>query len=113
MSITQAQVDDLRERLSDVDTTTAPDATLERCLQVAEGMVAPLVPTYNRGEFGYLEAVACLGVRVYEERARGRVGVDPAGEFDVTYTPGPTKGMVDSVAGYWLPLTETGTAVIA
>lgn len=113
MSITQAQIDELRGRLSDVDTTTAPDTTLNTCLAVAEGMLLPLVPSYNRSEPGFLEAVQCLGVRVFEERARGRVGVDPSGEFDVAYTPGPTQGMVNSVAGYWLPLTETGGAVIA
>lgn len=98
-----ADTDELAARLGD---TTVAETVLQRCLDVAAGMLTPLVPSYHRGEVGYLEAVQLLAVRVFEERARGRVGVDPAGEFDTAYLPGPTRGMVDSVAAYWGPLAD-------
>ena len=113
MSITEAQIDELRGRLSDVDETTAPDDVLERSLELATEAMNEKVPSYNRGAFGYSESVFLLAVQCYENRVRGRVGVDPAGEFDTQYMPGPTSGMVMSCAFHWLPLTETGSAVVS
>ena len=105
-------VDELRTRLG-VGAEHTTDDILQACLDVAAAMVDPHVPEAARVDPLYHEAQQTLAVRVYEERVRGRVGVDAAGDLDLSYTPGPTAGMVLSVWGYIGPLTATGGAVVA
>lgn len=86
------------------------DDILDACLLVAAGMIDPHVPPESRTTVLYHEAQQALAVRVYEERVRGRVGVDAAGDLDMAYTPGPTAGMVMSVWAYLGPLASIPVA---
>lgn len=102
-----ALVPSLRDRLG-VSPDHVTDQDLTVVIGVAEHMVRPHVPEANWTHPLYYEAVTSLAVRVYEEQVRGRVGVDPDGDYDIAWTPGPTGGMVRSVWAYILPLTQTG-----
>lgn len=97
-------VDELADRL-DLD----PDAPgLTQCIEVAAAMVDPYSPLEHRIPTLYTEAVVQLAVKVWEERGRGRIGMDPEGDLEVYYTPGATAGLVRSVWAYIQPLNPTG-----
>lgn len=98
--------DDLRRALrvgADVS-----DAELQGCLDVATAAAEQWVPAENRTSPLYAEGVLGLAVKVWEERGRGRVGMDPSGDVDVYYTPGATAGMIRSQWAYFGPLVPTG-----
>ena len=97
-------VAELRTRLA-VTQEDVPDSVLDRCLKVATSMIDPYVDPHHRYSLLYGEAVQCLSVRIFEERAAGRGGVDAAGEYDFQYLPGATSGMVRSVWAYIGPIS--------
>ena len=97
-----------RRRL-DVTTTNVSDAVLGHFVSTATEMVNAYVPSYNRGAYGYQEALIQLTVKTYDTSARGTVSVDPTGEWTAP-APSATAGLIKSVWGLIGPLTEPGIA---
>lgn len=102
-------VDELRARLGDIP---ASDETLELVIAEAERLVGHQLPAEDfSAEPVVADAIASIGVKLWDARSRGMVTVDESGSFEVP-SPSATAGLIRSVRGLLLPVLPTGGVVL-
>lgn len=104
-------VEELRARLGNIATVT--DETLQVILDEAARLVGSELPEHDFSQEAVVaDAIASIGVKLYDARSRGLVNVDADGTFLELPSASATAGLIRSVRGLLLPVMPTGGIVV-